>query len=518
MTLPNLARKPAYAARGVVATSQPLAASVGLDILRRGGNAVDAAVATAIALTVVQPQSNDIGGDLFALVWDGGRLHGLNGSGRSAAALTPDRLGLGGMAERGWLPVTVPGAPAGWRDLHARFGRLPFADLFADPIMLAEQGFPVSPTIAHAWRRGLAVHATLSGPEFAAWPDVFAPGGVTPAAGQTFRNPGAARTLGLIAATSADAFYTGEVARAIVDHSARTGGLFTLDDLATHTSSWVEPLSVGYRGHEVWELPPNGQGLAALIALGILDGLEPTPHAQIEAMKLGFADAHAVVADPDLAPAPVKALLDPAYLAHRRGLVGERAAVPTAGEPDRGGTVYLCTADADGMMVSLIQSTYAGFGSFVAVPGYGFGLQNRGLGFSTAAGHPNAVGPRRRPFHTIIPGFLTHGGAPVGPFGVMGAHMQPQGHLQLLSGVLDRGLDPQAALDAPRWYWDRGLRVLVEPEFDPAAVEQLRERGHDVKVTADRTVMGNGQAIWRLPEGGYIAGTEARTDGLAAVY
>jgi gamma-glutamyltranspeptidase/glutathione hydrolase len=517
-SLPHLSRKPVHAARGVVATSQPLAASAGLDVLRRGGSAVDAAIAAAATLTVVQPQSNDIGGDLFAIVADGGALFGLNASGRSPAALTPDRLGPSGLPERGWLSTTVPGAPGGWRDLHAKFGRLPFADLFTDAVTLAEEGFPVSNTIGHHWRTGVTRHALMAGPEFAAWPEVFAPGGRAPAAGERFRNPGAARTLRLIADTGAAAFYTGEVAAAIAAHSAATGGLFTVDDLAAHTSTWVTPLRVSYRGYDVWELPPNGQGLAALLALGILDGLEPTPHAQIEAMKLGFADTHAVVADPDLAPAPVDALLDPAYLASRRVLVGEQAGVPVAGPPARGGTVYLCVADQYGQMVSLIQSTYMGFGSFVVIPGYGFGLQNRGCGFTTDPAHPNVVGPRKRPFHTIIPGFLGRYGAPLGPFGVMGGHMQPQGHVQLLSGVIDRGLDPQAALDAPRWYWDEGRRVQVEPEFDPAVVAELRGRGHEVSVVTDRTVMGNGQAIWRLPLGGYVAGSESRTDGYAAAY
>jgi gamma-glutamyltranspeptidase/glutathione hydrolase len=514
VSLPDLARKPMHAARGAVATAQPLAASAGLDVLRRGGNAVDAAIATAVTLTVVHPGSNDIGADLFAIVWDGQRLHGLNASGRSPQALTPDRL-----TERGWPSVTVPGAPAGWRDLHTRFGRLPFADLFSDAIALAERGFPVSTTIAHHWRRGAALHATLSGPECAQWPAVFTPGGAAPVAGQIFTNPAAGRTLRLIAGTAAEAFYTGEIADAIAAHSAATGGLLSADDLAGHTNLWVDPLSVRYRGHEVWELPPNGQGLAALLALSIMDGLAEVPaHVQIEAMKLGFADAHAYVADPEHAPAPLAGLLDASYVESRRKLIGETAGTPAAGEPARGGTVYLCTADADGMMVSLIQSSYMGFGSYVVIPGYGFGLQNRGAGFSRDPDHPNAAGPGRRPFHTIIPGFLTRGGQPVGPFGVMGGHMQPQGHVQVISATLDRGLDPQAALGEPRWYWDRGRRVLVEPELDPAVVADLTARGHEVTVVDDRTVMGNGQAIWRLPDGGYVAGSEPRADGMAAIY
>jgi gamma-glutamyltranspeptidase/glutathione hydrolase len=541
----GLVRKSLYAPRGVVATSQPLAASAGLAALRKGGTAVDAALATAIALTVVQPTSNDIGSDLFALVWDGSALHGLNGSGRSPAALTletvrergaigPPSPAYGGaqataehsMPARGWLPVTVPGAPAGWRDLHARFGALPFADLFDDAIHHAEHGFPVSPTVAHYWRRSARVlHPTLEGPEFAEWARVFGPG---PQAGERWRNPDAARTLRLIADTGAEAFYKGELAGAIAEHAARTGGLLTADDLAAHASTWVEPISAHYRDHEVWELPPNGQGLAALLALNLLDGftggsLEERLHRQIEAIKLGFADVHALVADPDHAPAPLDVLLGADYADRRRALIGEKAGEPVAGEPSRAGTVYLAAADEAGMMVSLIQSNYMGFGSHIVVPGTGFTLQNRGAGFTLDERHPNAVGPGRRPFHTIIPGFLTRGGAPVGPFGVMGGHMQPQGHVQVVTSTVDDDLGPQAALDNPRWYWHAGRQVQIEPELaatpeGAAAVEGLRRRGHEITIVNEASAFGYGQAIWRLPDGGYVAGTEPRADGAAVGY
>ncbi|SCG78180.1 gamma-glutamyltranspeptidase / glutathione hydrolase [Micromonospora echinaurantiaca] len=538
-------RQPLHAPHGAVATSHPLAAAAGLAVLRRGGNAVDAALATAITLTVVQPPSNDIGGDLFALVWDGERLHGLNASGRSPAALTLAAVraatggrgaapvaALGGaqsagpaLPARGWLPVTVPGAPAGWRDLHDRFGRLPFADLFTDAVGYAEHGHPVSTGVAAAWARGVAAHAELSGPEYAEFDRVFAPGGRAPRPGERWRNPDAARTLRRIAETGSEDFYRGATAEALARHAARTGGLLTGDDLAGHTSSWVDPVPVRYRGQQVWELPPNGQGLAALVALGVLDGLELADvpladrlHRQIEAVKLGFADAHAHVADPDLVPVPTAALLSPGYLAARRALITDRAGEPVAGDPERGGTVYLCTADAGGMMVSLIQSTYLAFGSHVVLPGHGFALQNRGLGFRLDPAHPNVVGPGRRPYHTIIPGFLTREGEPVGPFGVMGGHMQPQGHVQLVSATLDGGLDPQAALDAPRWYWHAGRSLLVEPELvgtaeGRAAVDELRARGHEVTVAAEPAVFGYGQAIWRTADGGYVAGSESRVDG-----
>jgi gamma-glutamyltranspeptidase/glutathione hydrolase len=543
--VPNLSltRKSLYAPRGVVATSQPLAASTGLAVLRAGGNAVDAAIAAAIALTVVQPGSNDIGSDLFAIVWDGERLHGLNGSGRSPAALTLEHAlaaadttsgGLGGaeargeqvMPSHGWLPVTVPGAPRAWRDLHDKFGKAPFESLFADAVTYADRGYPVSPMLAYHWDRVVRLlHSRLVGAEFEEWARIYAPDGRAPRVGERFRNPQAARTLSLIAETGADAFYTGEIARAIAAHAEVTGGLVTTADLASHRSTWVEPISASYRGYDVWELPPNGQGIAALIALGILNGMdiasaspEQRLHWQIEAMKLGFADAHAFVADPDIAPAPIERLLAGDYVAGRRALITDRAGDPGAGEPAKGGTVYLCTADADGMMVSLIQSNYMGFGSHVAIPGYGFGLQNRGAGFSLSSTHPNVVAGGKRPFHTIIPAFLTRDTEVVGPFGVMGGHMQPQGHLQLVSSTVDNGSDPQAALDAPRWYWHAHRDVTVESSMDPALIDSLRARGHQVGV-ADNGAYGYGQAIWRLPDGsGYVAGSEGRADGNAVGY
>ena len=544
-------RQPLFAPRGAVATSQPLAAAAGLAVLRRGGNAVDAALATAITLTVVQPSSNDIGGDLFAIVWDGQRLHGLNASGRSPAGLTRDAVlaATGGrgaeptgarggaqsigpaMPARGWLPVTVPGAPAGWRDLHERFGTLPFADLFTDAIGYTEHGYPVSPNVAAGWARSVSVHAELTGEEFAEWGRVFTvDGGRAPRAGERWRNPDAAGTLRRIAATGAAAFYSGEIAEALAGHAARTGGLLTADDLAGHASTWVDPVRAGYRGHEVWELPPNGQGVAALLALNILDGvalaaMSPADrlHWQIEATKLGFADAHAYVADPDRVAVPTAELLTPGYAAARRALVTGLAGTPGPGDPARGGTVYLCATDAAGMMVSLIQSNYMGFGSYVVLPGHGFGLQNRGGGFSLDPAHPNVVAPGKRPFHTIIPGFLTRDGEPVGPFGVMGGHMQPQGHVQLVSATVDAGLDPQAALGSPRWYWHAGRSVLVEPgllaeDSGRDAVAELRSRGHEITVVAEPSTFGYGQAIWRLPDGGYVAGSEPRADGCALGY
>jgi gamma-glutamyltranspeptidase/glutathione hydrolase len=414
-----------------------LAAQAGLAILREGGSAVDAALATAITLTVVQPGSNDIGGDLFAQVWADGSLHGYNGSGRTPAALTLARW-QAGPRERGWLPVTVPGAPAGWRDLHERFGRVPFERLFADAIQYAEHGFPVSPVVAAGWSRLLAPDL----PECREWETVY---GMRPRAGEFFQNPDKARALRLISGSHGADFYTGEIAAALDAFSRSTGGLLTADDLAAHAGEWVQPLRADYRGWTVHELPPNGQGVAALEALAILDGLPVHGlHEQVEAMKLAFADAFAYVAD-----APMPGLLDPSYVDERRALIGSNAMLPEAGKPARGGTVYLAAADADGMMVSLIQSNYMGFGSYVVLPGYGFSLQNRGADLALDPAHPNAAGPGKRPFHTIIPGFLTRDGAPIGPFGVMGGHMQPQGHLQLILATVRRRTRPAGGAGAP---------------------------------------------------------------------
>jgi gamma-glutamyltranspeptidase/glutathione hydrolase len=513
---------------GVVATSQPLAVQAGLDMLRRGGNAVDAALATAIALTVVEPTSNGIGGDAFALVWDGGKLYGLNGSGRAPAALTLEALHARGYREmpaRGWLPVTVPGAPAAWRDLHARFGRLPFADLFEPAIVYARQGYQVSPIVARYWGYAVPVYSQLKGAEFAGWMPTFAPQGRAPRAGEVWASPDHAATLQRIARSNAEDFYTGELATRIARFARQTGGLITADDLAAHTSTWVEPISTSYRGFDVWEIPPNGQGITALIGLNILEGFElaHTPrdtaesfHLQIESLKLAFADALRYVADPDFVEVPTDQLLDKGYANRRRAMIGKRALTPAPGNPYTGGTVYLCTADSDGMMVSFIQSNYMGFGSGIVVPGTGIALHNRGNNFSTDPDHPNCVAPRKRPYHTIIPGFLTREGRAIGPFGVMGGFMQPQGHMQMVVNTIDYHMNPQASLDAPRWQWTSGRTVQVESDAAPSIIRGLRAMGHRVEVAEPSGAFGRGQIIWRTSSG-YIAGSDRRADGYAGV-
>jgi gamma-glutamyltranspeptidase/glutathione hydrolase len=533
------ARMPIMAPRGVVATSQPLAAQAGLSMLQRGGTAVDAALATAIALTVVEPTNNGIGSDAFALVWDGGALHGLNGSGRSPTGMTTESLRAAGhehVPQRGWWTVTVPGAPRAWADLHQRFGRLPFKDLFEPAIVYAEGGYPVSPTVAHGWDTAARhVFAGFRGEEFKPWYSTFTANGSAPRAGQMWRSQAHAETLRRIAASDARDFYEGELAEAISAFAQQTGGPLRADDLAAHHSDWVTPLRVSYRGHEVWEIPPNGQGIAALIGLGILDGLElsngvgqnskahpresvESYHLQIEALKLGLTDAMRYVADPEHSDVPVEGLLDPAYLAERRALIGSNALDPVPGRARAGGTVYLCAADADGMMVSYIQSNYMGFGSGVVVPGRGIALHNRGADFVLDDQHPNRLAPGKRPFHTIIPGFLTREGQAVGPFGVMGAYMQAQGHMQMMVNTLDYSMNPQTSLDAPRWRWIEGRQVAIEPQVDRAILEGLIARGHQVVVDSNPALFGRGQIIFRLPGGGYVAGSEKRADGCAVGY
>jgi gamma-glutamyltranspeptidase/glutathione hydrolase len=497
-------------------------------MLQQGGNALDAALATAIALTVVEPTSNGIGSDAFALVWDGQQLHGLNGSGCAPRALSLDAIRARGHAEmpaRGWIPVTVPGAPAAWRDLHARFGKLPFATLFEPAIRYAEEGYPLSPILAYYWGRAAAVYAQDSGPEFAGWMPTCAPGGRAPQAGEMWASPDHAATLRRIAESNADDFYTGSIAQEIADFAARTGGYITVEDLAAHASSWVEPIYAAYRGYEAWEIPPNGQGIAALIALNILEGFDLSGkerdsvesfHLQIESMKLGFADAMRYVADPDFVDVPSARLLDKAYAAQRRSHISERALEPEPGNPHSGGTVYLCAVDGDGMMVSYIQSNYMGFGSGIVVPGTGIALQNRGANFDLDPAHPNCIEPGKRPYHTIIPGFLTREGQAVGPYGVMGGFMQPQGHLQMVVNTVNYGMNPQASLDAPRWQWTGGKRVEIEEGAGPAIIEGLRKRGHEISVVPAGGAFGRGQIIWRLPSGAYAAGSDKRADGYAA--
>lgn len=519
-SFPYASQRMPVLADNVVATSQPLAAQAGLRMLLNGGNAVDAALATAIALTVVEPTSNGLGSDAFAIVWDGAALRGLNASGRSPAALTAEHFaGQAAMPLRGWDAVTVPGAVSAWVTLSAEFGRLPFEELFGPAVEYAAEGYPVSPITAAAWQ-GACKHLA----EFASFLETFCPNGRAPRAGERFACPAQAESLRLIAETRGEAFYRGELAEKIAEHAAETGGLMTAEDLAEHRPDWVDTISLEYRGLTLHEIPPNGQGLAALIALGILAQHPPARHpvdsadslhVQIEAMKLAFADAHRHIADPAYMELSPDDLLDPAYLRGRAALIDmARAGRPAPGILGGSDTVYLTAADRAGMMVSFIQSNYGGFGSGIVVPGTGISLQNRGTGFTLEPGHPNEVGPRKRPYHTIIPGFVTRGGEPWMSFGVMGGPMQPQGHVQMVIRIADYGQNPQAAADAPRWQVGRGAEVMVESGVGQEVIGELARRGHEVRV-CDPAAFGGAQLICKLDTGGYLAASEPRKDGQA---
>jgi gamma-glutamyltranspeptidase / glutathione hydrolase len=511
-------RKPVLATNAVC-TSQPLAAQAGLRMLADGGNAVDAAIATAIALTVVEPVSNGIGSDAFAIVWDGRQLHGLNASGRSPAAWTPEYFGGNGVPAFGWNSVTVPGAVSAWVELHAKFGKLPFERLFEPAIFYGRNGFLVSPTIAQQWAAQVPLFE--SQPGFA---EAFMPGGRAPSPGELVTLPDHATTLEAIAVTNGEAFYRGELAAKIEAHASVNGGAMLASDLAAHHPDWVGTISGGYRGYTVHEIPPNGQGIVALIALGILEHFDmasfavdsaDSVHLQIEAVKLAFADAQAYVSDIEHMTVSPERLLDEDYLRHRATLIDRDRAKPASSGTPRGGTVYLTAADASGVMVSMIQSNYMGFGSGVVVPGTGVSLQNRGADFTAAPGHPNRVGPNKRPYHTIIPGFLSKDGAPVMSFGVMGGPMQPQGHVQVVARIVDHGQNPQAACDGPRFRWAQGLQVCCEKGFPPSTLDELRRRGHQLVTTDDYNEFGSCQAIWRLDDG-FLAVSDPRRDGQAA--
>jgi len=511
--------------RGAVATSQPQGALAGMEMLLAGGNAVDAAVAVAIALTVLEPTSNGIGSDAFALVHDGHKLHGLNANGMSPAKLDYATFAASGsVPTRGWLPVTVPGAPSAWRTLSDRFGRLPFEQLFEPAIRYAEEGFAVSPETGRNWQRIEQTNGPLQEACFQPFKKVFMPGGKAPRPGEIWCSPYHAETLREIARTGAESFYTGKLATQMVNFSDVAAGYLTYADLEGFKPEWVEPLMVKYRGLEVHEVPPAGQGIAALMALKILEGFDigqyprdsaESFHLQIEAIKGAFADVQKYVADPRFMTASAADLLNESYLLSRRKLISDVALPVQAGTP-KGGTVYLCAADGE-LQISFIQSNYMGFGSGIVVDGTGISLQNRGACFVLEEGHPNRYAPSKKPFHTIIPGFLTQGGKPLGPFGVMGGHMQPQGHLQVVINLEDYGMNPQAALDAPRWQWLNDKHVLVEPTVSPQVVQGLIARGHQITAQPERASFGRGQIILK-PAQVFLAATEPRADGMALAY
>ncbi|QHI97702.1 gamma-glutamyltransferase [Xylophilus rhododendri] len=527
--LPYPAGRQPVLARNVVSCSQPLAAQAGAAAFARGGNAIDAALAAAITLTVVEPTMNGIGGDAFALVWDGDALHGLNASGRAPAAWTPERFAhLHQMPRNGWDTVTVPGGVAAWLALSERFGALPFEDLFAHAIRHARDGFPVSPVIARQWAQAVV---DLGGkPGF----DAFMPKGRAPTAGEIWRFPDQADTLEDIARSRTQSFYGGRLAQAITGFAAEHGAALSMADLAAHRTDWVQPISTAFGDRTVHEIPPNGQGLAALIALGLLEhlpyretraGSAERVHLEIEAMRMAFSDLYAHVADPAHMRLQPAQLLDPAYLRERaQGIRADRAGQYQPGQPPSGGTVYLCAADAQGRMVSFIQSNFKGFGSGVVVPGTGIALHNRGMGFVTTPGHPNQVAGGKRPMHSIIPAFMMRGGQPHMAFGVMGGNMQAQGHLQMTLRESVEDLNPQACSDAPRWRIDDSGAVTLERAMPAEVVEGLRQLGHDPQVAgADSLDFGSAQLIRRIDgcdpaAPAYVAGSDQRRDGMAVGY
>lgn len=524
-TNPYASRRSPVLARNVVATSQPLAVQAGVRMMLKGGNAADAAIASAIALTIVEPTGNGIGSDAFAIIWDGKELHGLNASGRAPVTSSPERYaGAESMPKRGWESVTVPGAVSAWREVSNRFGNLPFAELFEPAIDYARRGFAVSPIIARMWAIGAGQLNEQPG-----YAETFMPHARAPKAGEIVFNRAAGDTLEQIAATQGEAFYRGAIAETIAADAARHGAAMTVDDLAAHRADWCGTISKSFGSIALHEIPPNGQGITALIALGILEhcGMDrfgpddaDALHLQIEAIKLAFADAHAYVADLEAMPAgQVSELLSQAYLSERAKLIKpDQAQIYGPGTPGGGGTVYLATADEAGMMVSFIQSNYMGFGSGVVVPGTGISLQNRGAGFSLKPGHPNRLAGGKRPYHTIIPGFLMNAdGTPLMSMGVMGGPMQPQGHVQMALRTHLWGQDPQTAADAPRWQVLSGLDVAIEPAFGEETISALRERGHTMKTEEPDPVnfgFGGAQLIAKM-EDGYIAGSDPRKDGCA---
>lgn len=521
-----------YAKNGMVATSSPLAAQAGLDILKRGGNAVDAAIATAITLTVVEPTSNGIGGDAFAIVYDKGKLHGLNSSGFAPEGISIETLKAAGYEEIptfGPVPITVPGAPYAWRDLSEKFGRLPFETLFEWAIAYAENGYVVSDYLSKFWSNTERRYRQLNESFFEDWFKTFTLDHKAPNAGDLFTNKAQAKTLAELARTKCDSFYNGPLAQKISNHIQKLGGFLTLEDFKAYHAEWIDPISINYRGYDIYELPPNGQGVSALMALNILKNFEAPEtldsstsarwsHLMIESMKQAFTDVKACVTDPKFSDFNLDYYLSKDYGLSCANSIQDQAKLPVHKPAPSGGTVYLCTADEDGQMVSFIQSNYMGFGSGVVIPDTGISMHNRGHNFSFDPNHPNALMPRKRPYHTIIPGFIMSGIDPIGPFGVMGGFMQPQGHLQVLSNLIDFRMSPQEALNAPRWQWMKELEIVVEETLDQEVIKSLTSKGHQVSIAQENATFGRGQMIIKLKNGAYMGGTEMRCDGHIAIY
>ena len=528
-------RNVVYARKAMACTSIPQGAQIGLDVMKAGGHAVDAAVAMAAAMPRLEPTSNGLGSDCFALVWVEAekKLYGLNASGVAPAALSAAlvrELGHQTMPQAGWIPTMVPGAPAGWAELNRRFGTKPLPQLFAPAISAAREGVPVQVNLEPMWeedaRRIAAAMERDPSPHAYWWERFMKPDGTPYRAGDVFRWEEYAQTLEELADTGCESYYRGPLMEQIVAFSQATGGYFCEDDFRNYKPEWVEPISTDYKGYTVCEIPPNGHGITVLMALNLLKGLKlsdqkdcaDTYHKILESIKLAFADTRTYVADPRYMRTRVEDLLSEEYAARRRALISEQALTPEAGDPSCGGTIYLCTADPQGNMVSFIQSNYTTFGAGVAIPGTGISLQNRGANFSLDEGSDNCLAGGKRSYHTIIPGFLMRDGEAVGPFGVMGAFMQPQGHVLVVVNTVDYHMNPQEALDAPRIQWTGGKHIQLEREVPAHIAQDLARRGHEVEIVNSNLHMGRGQIIWKTENGLYIGGTEPRCDGTVAAW
>ena len=528
-------RNVVYARKAMACTSIPQGAQIGLDVMKAGGNAMDAAVAMAAAMPLLEPTSNGLGSDCFALVWVEAekKLYGLNASGVAPAALSAAmvrEMGHQAMPKAGWIPTMVPGAPAGWAELNRRFGTKPLAQLFAPAISAAREGVPVQVNLEPLWeadaRRIASAMEQDPAPHAYWWERFMKPDGTPYRAGDVFRWEEYAQTLEELAATGCESYYRGPLMEKIVAFSQATGGYFCEDDFRNYKPEWVEPISTDYKGYTVCEIPPNGHGITVLMALNLLKGLElsgqkdcaDTYHKILESIKLAFADTKTYVADPRYMRTRVEDLLSEEYAARRRALISEQALTPEAGDPSCGGTIYLCTADPQGNMVSFIQSNYTTFGAGVAIPGTGISLQNRGANFSLDEGSDNCLAGGKRSYHTIIPGFLMRDGEAVGPFGVMGAFMQPQGHVLVVVNTVDYHMNPQEAMDAPRIQWTGGKHIQLEREVPAHIAQELARRGHEVEIVNSNLHMGRGQIIWKTENGLYIGGTEPRCDGTVAAW
>ena len=525
-------RYPIMSKNGMVSTGSALASSAGLEILRKGGNAVDAAIATAAALCIVEPNANGLGSDAFAIVWMKDKLYGLNASGYAPKHISIDALKRKGitkeMPDYGWVPIMVPGAVKGWKALNDKFGNLTLKEILQPAIRLAEEGYPLSGLLAKNWNKALEIfHNNCDDKkEFKEFFKTFEKeDGSTYQAGDIVKLKNHAKTLRLIADTNTDAFYKGEIANNFIKQSLKYGGYFCKDDLESYECEWVDPISINYRGYDVWELPPNTQGIAALMALNILKEFEfedrdnpETIHKQLEAMKIAFADAKRYITDVNKMTLDYKRLILPEYGKARAKEISSMAAIPYPSVPPKGGTVYLCTADKDGNMVSYIQSNYKGFGSGIVLEGYGIALNNRGADFSLDKEDINSLEGRKKSYHTIIPSFLTKDNKAIGPFGVMGGYMQPQGHIQVVMNMIDFKLNPQMALDAKRWQWLKERKVIVEEGFSQEIIDDLIDRGHEVEISDNPNIFGRGQIINKMDNGVYIGGCESRTDSNIAIY